>query len=76
MTTATPESPPDPGWVLPDHLLTAQEVAGILRATSPRAVGRMRAAGKIPGIRVGRTWHYHRQDVTNYINNQRQGAHS
>lgn len=64
-----PESPR--GWILPEALLTAEEVAGILRATSARAVHRLRIAGKLPGVRVGRCWHYHRQDVVDYVNNER-----
>lgn len=59
------------GWVLPEGLLTAEEVAGLLRATSPRAVHRLRLAGKLPGVRVGRSWHYHHDDVTAYVNNER-----
>lgn len=59
------------GWILPEQLLTADEVAGILRATSARAVHRLRIAGKLPGVRVGRSWHYHQQDVTDYVNTER-----
>lgn len=66
----TPDSPAA-GWILPEQLLTADEVARILRATSARAVHRMRTAGKLPGVRVGRSWHYHQQDVTNYVTTER-----
>lgn len=62
------------GWELPAGLLTAEEVAGILRATSPRAVHRLRAAGKLPGVRVGRSWHYHRDDVTAYVTREREAS--
>lgn len=65
-----PESPAG-GWILPAQLLTADEVALILRATSARAVHRLRTTGKLPGVRVGRCWHYHQDDVANYVDNER-----
>ena len=74
MTAAPAPDSAAGGWILPEQLLTADEVAGILRATSARAVHRLRVAGKLPGVRVGRCWHYHRQDVESYVNIQRFGV--
>lgn len=51
------------GWAGVDHLLTADEVAEVLAASSKRTVQRMRQAGTIRGVRVGRSWRFHPDDV-------------
>lgn len=69
MGTDTPDH--SGGWIRPAEILTADEVAVMLRATSGRAVHRLRIAGKLRGVRIGRSWHYHRDDVAEYVNNER-----
>lgn len=60
-------------WAVP-HLMTAQQVADRLGATSVRTVARLRAAGRIPGVRVGREFRYHPDDVNRYIDAERAGV--
>ncbi|ASR83207.1 HTH DNA binding protein [Arthrobacter phage Abidatro] len=51
------------GWVVPASLLTAEEVAGILRAPSPKTVARLRLRGELRGVRIGRAYRYDVRDV-------------
>lgn len=64
------------GWVLPASLLTAEEVAGILRAPSPKTVARLRLQGKLRGVRVGRAFRYDVRDVEALIEELRVTAHN
>ncbi|QOI67682.1 excise [Arthrobacter phage Orcanus] len=68
--------PDGSGWVLPESLLTAEEVAGILRAPSPKTVARYRQQGKLRGVRVGRAYRYDRRDVEDFIEALRVTAHN
>ncbi|WAB09146.1 helix-turn-helix DNA binding protein [Arthrobacter phage Eesa] len=68
--------PDGSGWVLPESLLTAEEVAGILRAPSPKTVARYRQQGKLRGVRVGRAYRYDRRDVEDFIEKLRVTAHN
>lgn len=54
------------GWTGLEALLTAEEVAELLRC-SPRTVGRLRRAGKLPGVLVGRAYMFSRAAVEEFI---------
>lgn len=54
------------GWAPLEALLTAEEVAEVLRC-SPRAVGRLRRAGKLTGVQVGREYMFSREAVEAFI---------
>ena len=58
------------GWVGLEALLTRDEVAELLRAKGPRTVDRLRLAGKLRGVRVGREWRYRREDVAEFVASQ------
>ncbi|WPM94289.1 hypothetical protein VB1_CDS0040 [Arthrobacter phage Marchesin] len=47
--------------------MTAEEVAEVLRAPSPKTVARLRQTGKLRGVRVGRGYRYARADVEDLI---------
>ncbi|UVK62576.1 excise [Arthrobacter phage TaylorSipht] len=64
------------GWVVPASLLTAEEVAGILRAPSPKTVARLRQRGELRGVRVGRAYRYDARDVEALIEALRTTAHN
>jgi excisionase family DNA binding protein len=55
------------GWVGLEKLMTAEEVAEILRAPSVRTVGRLRQEGKLRAVRVGRGYRFDRRDVEEYV---------
>ena len=55
------------GWVGLESLMTAEEVAEILRAPSTKTVARLRQQGKLAGVRVGRGYRYAREDVEDCI---------
>lgn len=59
------------GWVGLDELLTAEEVAEVLRADSVKTVARLRKQGHLRAVRVGRTFRYDRRDVADYIERAR-----
>lgn len=62
------------GWVMPASLLTAEEVAGIMRAPSSKTVARYRQQGKLRGFKVGRAYRYDVRDVEAFIESLRSGA--
>lgn len=55
------------GWVGLESLLTAEEVAEILRAPSTKTVARLRLTGKLAAVRVGRGYRFAREDVEDCI---------
>lgn len=60
------------GWEV-GHLLTAEEVADVLRATV-KTVGRLRREGQLRGVRVGRAYRFHPDDVSDYLRRARPWA--
>src|SRR5690242_17568642 len=50
-------------------LMTTEEVAAYLKLT-PATVKRKAAAGELPGIKPGREWLFHRDDLLNHLRNQ------
>lgn len=48
-----------------------KEVAGMLGIT-PKTVTRLAEKGEIPAFRVGETWKFHRSDIEQYIEVQKQ----
>lgn len=54
------------GWTGLEALQTAEEVAALLRC-SPRTVGRLRRAGKLAGVLVGREYMFSRDAVQAFI---------
>lgn len=59
------------GWAGLDGLLTEVEVAEVLKATGPRAVAHLRRKGELVGVRVGRSWRYHPDDVNAFVDRAR-----
>ena len=59
------------GWVGLDELLTAEEVAAVIRADSVKTVARLRKTDQLPAIRVGRSFRFDRRDVAAWIERQR-----
>lgn len=51
------------GWVGLERLLTADEVAEVLAATSTRTVDELRRTGALRAVRIGRSWRFHPDDV-------------
>ncbi|MFJ4168345.1 helix-turn-helix domain-containing protein [Paenarthrobacter sp. NPDC089714] len=47
--------------------MTAQEVAEVLRAPSTKTVAGLRKKNKLRGVRVGRSYRYHKDDVEELI---------
>ena len=52
-----------------------REVADMLGVT-PRTVTRLAERGEIPGFKVGDVWRFHRQDILDYIEQQKRRPHS
>ena len=59
------------GWVGLDRLMTARDVADVLAAPSTRTVDRLRRAGAIPAVRIGRGYRFHPEDVQAYLDKVR-----
>lgn len=56
--------------------MTAEEVAAVLRAPSPKTVTRYRQQGKLAAVRVGRGYRYAREDVEAFIEALRGEGHT
>lgn len=56
-----------------ERLLTAGEVAKYLGVTEI-TVTRWAKAGKLPGVKVGRSWRFTSEDVRKYTEQHRQAA--
>lgn len=59
------------GWVGLDELLTAEEVAEVLRVPSVKTVAALRKAGRLKSVKVGRTFRFDRRDVQDFIDRNR-----
>lgn len=55
-----------------DEILTIREVADLLKINEKTAY-RLAADGKIPGFKVGGSWRFDRQEISNWI--KREVAH-
>lgn len=53
-----------------DNILDAEEVGKLLRI-HPRTVIRLAGQGEIPGFKVGGQWRFKRQDIEDYIEEQK-----
>ena len=54
-----------------DEILTLKEVAEYLKLAEKTAY-RLAAEGKLPGFKVGGSWRFRREDVQQWINEQKQ----
>lgn len=59
-------TPASEGWLGLEALLSEDQVAGVL-LVSPRTVGKLRRAGKLPGVLIGRQHRYDPADVRAFI---------
>ncbi|QGZ16931.1 helix-turn-helix DNA-binding domain protein [Arthrobacter phage LittleTokyo] len=55
------------GWVGLESLMTAEEVAAVLRVPSVKTVARFRQQGKLRAVRVGRGYRFDRRDVEDFV---------
>ncbi|AYN56854.1 helix-turn-helix DNA-binding domain protein [Arthrobacter phage Andrew] len=55
------------GWVGLESLMTAAEVAAVLRAPSSKTVTRYRQQGKLRAVRIGRGYRFDPRDVEAFI---------
>ena len=53
-----------------DEILTLKEVAEYLKLAEKTAY-RLAAEGKLPGFKVGGSWRFQREDVLNWIKEQK-----
>lgn len=58
------------GWTGVAHLLTARAAAARL-GIAPATLGRLRRAGHLPGVLVGRAWRYDPTDLDAYVEAQK-----
>jgi excisionase family DNA binding protein len=56
--------------VATERPIATKEVAEMLGVT-PRTVTRLAERGEIPGFKVGDVWRFHRQDILDYIEEQK-----
>ena len=54
-----------------DEILTLKEVATYLKLAEKTAY-RLAAEGKLPGFKVGGSWRFRREDVQQWIDEQKQ----
>jgi excisionase family DNA binding protein len=52
-----------------DEILTIREVADLLKINEKTAY-KLAGAGKIPGFKVGGSWRFDRQEISNWIRRQ------
>lgn len=55
-----------------DEILTLKEVAAYLKLAEKTAY-KLAAEGKLPGFKVGGSWRFKREDVQNWIEEQKLG---
>ena len=48
------------------------KVVAEMLGVTPRTVTRLAERGEIPGFKVGDVWRFHRQDILDYIEQQKQ----
>jgi excisionase family DNA binding protein len=53
-----------------DQILTLKEVAAYLKLAEKTAY-KLAAEGKLPGFKVGGSWRFKREDVENWIDEQK-----
>ena len=56
-----------------DTILTIDELAGYLKL-SKSSLYHFARDGKVPGIKVGRHWRFHRQAIDEWMKNSRHGG--
>lgn len=52
-----------------DEILTIREVAELLKINEKTAY-RLAAEGRLPGFKVGGSWRFERQEISNWIKRQ------
>jgi len=52
-----------------DEILTVRDVARLLKINEKTAY-KLAAGGKIPGFKVGGSWRFERQEISNWIHRQ------
>ncbi|GAB4165903.1 MAG: helix-turn-helix domain-containing protein [Planctomycetota bacterium] len=55
-----------------DEILTIREVAELLKINEKTAY-RLAAEGRLPGFKVGGSWRFERQEISNWIKRQTEG---
>jgi len=58
------------GYAMTDEILTLKEVAEYLKLAEKTAY-RLAAEGKLPGFKVGGSWRFKREDVLQWIEEQK-----
>jgi excisionase family DNA binding protein len=58
------------GETMADEILTLKEVAEYLKLAEKTAY-RLAAEGKLPGFKVGGSWRFKREDIENWIEDQK-----
>lgn len=58
------------GETMSDEILTLKEVADYLKLAEKTAY-RLAAEGKLPGFKVGGSWRFKREDILNWIEEQK-----
>ena len=61
------------GYAMTDEILTLKEVAEYLKLAEKTAY-RLAAEGKLPGFKVGGSWRFEREDVLQWIEEQKRSA--
>lgn len=61
------------GKTMSDEILTLKEVADYLKLAEKTAY-RLAAEGKLPGFKVGGSWRFKREDVLQWIEEQKKRA--
>ena len=61
------------GKAMSDEILTLKEVADYLKLAEKTAY-RLAAEGKLPGFKVGGSWRFKREDVLQWIEEQKKRA--
>lgn len=61
------------GETMSDEILTLKEVAEYLKLAEKTAY-RLAAEGKLPGFKVGGSWRFKREDVLQWIEEQKKRA--
>lgn len=56
-----------------DEILTIREVSELLKINEKTAY-RLAAEGKLPGFKVGGSWRFERQEISNWIKRQTEGT--
>lgn len=61
------------GESMADEIMTLKEVADYLKLAEKTAY-RLAAEGKLPGFKVGGSWRFKREDILNWIEEQKNKA--